>query len=34
MDDKSFLEHKQRRLEEILRLISGLEEEHEWLKQN
>jgi hypothetical protein len=33
MDDESFLEHKQKKLEEILRLISNLEEEQKWPKQ-
>jgi len=28
MDDESFLEHKKRRLEEILQLINTLEEEN------
>lgn len=33
MDDNDFLEHKQRRLEELLQLISDLEEECMWLEQ-
>jgi hypothetical protein len=33
MDDESFLKYKRKRLEEILQLISNLEEAQPWLKQ-
>ena len=33
MDDKGFLEHKQKRLEELVQIITHVEEERPWLKQ-
>ncbi|MEE8401907.1 MAG: hypothetical protein V3R86_07115 [Candidatus Hydrothermarchaeaceae archaeon] len=33
IEENRFLEHKKRRLEEILQLISDLEEKHLWAKK-